>query len=619
MAGLAFMYEEYKKDPDRIEKLLSGDIEIVEKLSAARFFVQVNNGRELNFFKRKDAQITKIDRTLSKYYEKAINHFETLPYEKLEMCPDGWRFGMEYLCSSQPVTIMYDRLPLNNLVLTDIQVRDPRDRTLEIITDKDTLSKWAEILEVEKPPIVFDGKLNDSQRRKLLDFLNAPYSTLIDRFKTENFTFFILTLLNPSLKSSFLNNDLSKDIDGLVFKFGGKEVFRVSNPDMMSKKQNKREEKPSDIYNLTMVILQEFITGLDFKKIKLKEKTFEERYIEFICKVYNIFMQSHYYMDNFSSGVDFELPKFLTREESEVNFDFVGDEDTRGYLRLSNTNRELFKIMLASMRSHKKRASGFFSKELIYHHNMLVDKIADYINSNLKESFFSFDEFKTVFIGESNTWQEFGEDIAEKMESSVNERDLDVNFPSFDHVSRSQEYDTVKCPMTTLKKMFNVDEKADKEKKQDEISVMRGKFFPFHNGHVSAIQDLCNESGLKTYLIVSCPLEGEAPNELHKSMMDEVINNNKNVCGYKFINGCSWGEISQEIPDTYKVKYFSGNEEECNDVKIQLDDITIVLSTQHMDSKNIIKKIIDDDSDGYKKLVPEYLKNYFYKIRNEIK
>jgi hypothetical protein len=47
-----------------------------------------------------------------------------------------------------------------------------------------------------------------------------------------------------------------------------------------------------------------------------------------------------------------------------------------------------------------------------HQHNQLVDQIADYISSNIKESaFYSFQEFKSVYLTESEGWQEeFGKD-----------------------------------------------------------------------------------------------------------------------------------------------------------------------------------------------------------------
>jgi nicotinamide mononucleotide adenylyltransferase len=640
MAGISYLYEEYKKDPKRIEKLLEEKIEITEKLDGSRFLAQAVEGGSLIFFKRKDMSISKIDRTLSKYYEKAIDHFENFNEEKIAQLPEGWRFGMEYFPNLQPVTISYDRLPLNNLVLTDIQVKDPRDKTIDVITDRETLNKWADILEVERPPIIFEGNLTSAQKGRILDFLNTPYEHLIKRFKTENFTDFILKLLNPQLKSSFLNNSTDKDIDGLIFKFDGKESFRVSNPEVALSKSERKEEKPSDIYNLTLVILQEFLMGLDFKKIKLKEKTYEERYIEFISKVFNLFLQSPQYIKNFEKGVDFELPKFLTRAESNVNFKFVKDPETLSALEKSSTNRELFKILMASMRSHKKRPSGFFSKELIFHHNKLVDKIADYVGSKegvkaieIKEaSFVSFQEFKKVFLTESSTWQEeFGKEAPEEesqlqiFETSAEVVSLGdesqeplevVSFPTYSEVVKEEE---ISRPLEVLKKIATSSQEPQ-NKKRTSICLMMGKFQPFHNGHLSCIEDAAEASGCKIFIVVTTKRlpENGITRDLHYSMLKDVLEGNKKVSGIVFSNGRSVREVINDLPKTYDVKSFAGSEDECEDIRTQISGIEVFPMTKHLSSKTVFQKIREEDYEGYRKLVPKSLHNYFYKIKNEM-
>ena len=628
-----FLYNEYKRDPNRVEKLLDEKIEITEKLDGSRFLVQAQEGGTLTFYKRKDMSITKIDRTLSKYYESAILHFDNFSKEKIAELPVGWRFGMEYFPNLHPVTITYDRLPLNNLVLTDIQVKDPKDRTIDVITDKETLKKWADTLEVEHPPIIFEGKLTTQQKTKILDFLNTPFSSLVKRFKTENFTRFILTLLNPQLKSSFLNSDIEKDIDGLIFKFDGKESFKVSDPEISLQKAQKREEKPSDIYNLTLVILNEFITGLDFNKIKLKEKTYEERYIEFISKAYNLFLKTPEYKKNFEKGVDFDLPKFLSRAESDVNFSFVKDPETQEELKKSSTNRELFKILMASMRSHKKRPSGFFTKELITHHNDLVDKIADYVDFNKKSlresSVCSFEEFKKVFLIESSTWQEeFGKESLDEseIEMDISEDSIltgdysEVSFPTYKEVKKSKVLDNVSKPLGVLKKMLSLDRKEKKdEKKKTPVCLITGKFQPFHNGHVVVIEDAASVSGNKIFLVVTSKrlANNGLTRELHKSMLDEALKDNKNVCGYVFSDGRSLNEIARDLPEKYEPKSFAGSVEECEDAHTQIGLDTFPM-TRHVHSNEVIERIKNEDFDGYKKLVPESIHNYFYKIKNEL-
>jgi len=636
MAGISYLYEEYKKDPERIEKLLDEEIEITEKLDGSRFLVQVAEGGTFIYFKRKDMSISKIDRALSKYYEKAINHFENFNEEKISQIPEGWRFGMEYFPNLQPVTITYDRLPLNNLVLTDIQVKDPRDKTIDIITDKETLSKWADILEIENPPIVYEGKLNISQKNKILDFLNTPYESLVKRFKTENFTNFILKLLNPEMKNSFLGDSTEKDIEGLVFKFGGKESFRVSNPEVVLSKVKKNEEKPSDIYNLTLVILQEFLTSLDFKKIKLKEKTYEDRYIEFISRVFNLFVKSSQYKSNFERGIDFELPKFLSRAESNMNFKFVKDPETLSALEKSNTNRELFKILLASMRSHKKKSRGFFSKELIYHHNTLVDKIVDYVGAakeaTLKEAnLVSFQEFKRVFLTESENWQEeFGKESAEEIEAYVPDVPLEpevklvyedssdistVDFPSYIVTKTKEEEPKV---IEVLKKIAAPVEKSS-EKKKKAVCLLMGKFQPFHNGHSTVIEDAATSSGCKVFIAVTTKrlAENGISRELHHQMLKDVLDSNNKVSGIIFTDGRSVAEIVRDLPG-YDVQAFAGSEEECEDIRSQIPEIKVFPMTKHLTSNTVFQKIKNEDYDGYRKLVPKALHNYFYKIKNEM-
>lgn len=617
--GIQFLYDEYKKNPERIEKLLEEKLTISEKLDGSRFQVESDQGNRLIFFKRRETPITKIDRTVARYYEKAIYHFENLPEEKTSKFPEGWRFGMEYFPSLHPVVISYDRMPLNNLVLTDIQVRDPKERLLEVITDKETLQRWSEILEVEGPPVIFEGELSPVQRRKILDFLNTPYQSLVGRFRTENFTAFILGVLNPEMKSSFMHNDMAKDIDGLIFRFAGKEALRVSNPDIQERRKKPEEKRPSDIYNLTLVIIQEFVTSLDLNKIKLRETSFEDRYIEFICKVFNLFVQSTLYRVNFSSGVDFDLPKFLTREESTLNFRFVKDPETLRLLEESTTNRELFKIFLASLRSHKKRPAGFFTKEMVFHHNELVDKIADYINSMQESSMVAFSEFKRLFLNEYASWQEeFGKEVIE-CEEPVQAAVLNEEFPAFDHVRKSQILDHVSGPLGVLRKAM-IDEDEDLQERTP-VCLLKGKFHPFHKGHLAIIEDARKATGMDVFLAVTCKNlpEKHFSRELHEEMMKLVTENNPGIKGFIFTDGRSLREISRKVPDGIRIAAYAGSPSECEDAAVQMGEgFQTHNMTKHLSSRSVLEKVKEEDLNGFRNLMPKYLHNHFYKIWNEI-
>lgn len=626
--AINYLYDEYKKDPQRIEKLLDSHVEISEKLNGSRFLVQIDETGTFSFFKRKDMSITKIDRTLSQYYENAIDHFDNMNDEQKLLIKQGWRFGMEYFPSIQSSGCENERIPLNNLVLTDIQVKDPNDKTIDIITDKKTLDDWADILEVEKPPIVFDGKISTEQKNKILDFLNTTNDFLLKKFKTDNFGEYLLDVLGSDMKSVFSCDPETNISDGLIFKFDGKETMKTTGSESHEKNVGNFQKKPSDIYNLTLVIIHEFLIGLNLKKIKLVEKTFEDRYIEFISKVFNLFLKTKEYEKNYKNGIDFDLPEFLSKEDMKSNFSFVKNPETKELLNKSNTNRELFKIMMASMRSHKKKPSGYFSKELIYHHNVLVDKIMDYVNTGngsiSEDSMCSFDEYKKIFLNESDEYDEYDDEAFIKETNSLDEKskkdfkslvpNKKIFIPEFES--------TLKKPMDVIGKMIGKKSfSPEEERKGSPVCLMMGSFFPYNNAHETIIKDANKASEEKIFIVVMTKkTEGVINKEIVSSMMTDVMDGNECVCGWSLCDGKSFSDAVSTIPKKFFVDSFAGDEEDCDDVDVQTTKkIKTYPMTRHISSSSIIEKIREEKYDEYSKLVPKKLHNYFYKIKTGLK
>lgn len=612
MAGINHLYDLYKNDPKYVENLLDTEIEVEEKLDGSRFSFETQEGNELKFFKRNDSvPITKIDRTLAKYYEKAIAHFESFTDEKLSQIPDGWRFGFEYFPNLMPVKISYDRMPQNNLVLTDITVRDPQGKVLEVISDKETLDNWATQLEVEGPPVIFKGKLNPAQRKKILTYLNTPQEEILKKFKADNFASYFLDILNPGMGKSFMQNSLDKEIEAIVFKFDGKNPLKIMNPSFsIEKVAEKKEEKPSDIYSLTLVIFQEFFQDLEFKKIKLKEKSFEDRYIEFICKSFNLFCKSQFYKNNFDGEVDFELPKFLTRSEAEVNFKYIKDQETLDLLKMSNVNREIFKIMLASMRAHKKKPFGFFKKELIWHHNQLVDKIADYINTGLKESFLAFQEFREVFLmneGEKN-WEEFGVHRTERID--------EAGFPVFAEIEKPKKVEKSTAHLDTLKKISFIDKPTAGT---HDVNVIVTKTMPYHNGIVTAMKDAFQQTGKKSVVVMLG--QPFANTEAFESLSREFIEEYKNwiegviVCLKPSYRGAT---------DYFKKKqmnpsHFCGNKGAFSDFLLQTSYQPEYISPNDYFGTEIpLVSLRDGDFNSFRSTCPTVTHNYFHKLKHDL-
>ena len=143
------------------QELLKLTCVVTEKVQASSFHVKREADQSVSFFKSgSKVAMNRVDRTLVKYYENAIRHFNTIPKDSLEEMPTDWKFGFDYMLDKKTVDIEYDLLPKNNLILTHIQVLNPANpvQIKRVIRDPQILKKWANKLKVQEPPVIFEGQ-----------------------------------------------------------------------------------------------------------------------------------------------------------------------------------------------------------------------------------------------------------------------------------------------------------------------------------------------------------------------------------------------------------------------------------------------------------------------------
>ena len=178
-----------------IENLFTKYVIVSEQLDGSRFTVMKANDNSLVYCKKDGSRINFIDRTMMVFYERAIEHFESLGTDVLIKMPDNWVFGFQYFPSLAPVNIVYDRLPKNHLILTDIQILNDSGRIVKTIADPRVLRDWAKIIDVENPPIIYNGPLNQLQKDKILEYLGTPEKDLMSMFNSQSFTRYIISVI----------------------------------------------------------------------------------------------------------------------------------------------------------------------------------------------------------------------------------------------------------------------------------------------------------------------------------------------------------------------------------------------------------------------------------------
>jgi hypothetical protein len=431
MAGLSHIKDLYqKKGKEFISDLLNKHVIVNEKMDGAFFGIKKNcESNQIDFYK-KGGKLSYIDRVLSKYYEPAIQHIESL--ESIDLPCDHY-FGFEYFVNKTSQKVEYDRLPQNNLILSYIHILGEDGEPIKTIQDGATLNEWADKLQVERPPIVFEGKLTDEQRVQIMEFIYTPLEELLEKFKTTSFTKHILSVFNPELKASFLNDDMDKSIEGLVFRFyepdstGEDSVFlaKLIDPwfqqNAIDRAESQRTEaKKSDDYIwITVTDLMNYIerfNNAELRNLPAEGETADERYVSLINSIYKGFVRE--FGDKYAE-LDIKIPDYLTRDEFNVNFDLVKDPEVVDLIETNSNYKEIYRILLNVFRKKNIRiGASFFTQPMKQILHSQINKIMNIVNEDkLFENYFpTFSEFVGT-TDEPGYFDSFAEVPADKRKS----------------------------------------------------------------------------------------------------------------------------------------------------------------------------------------------------------
>ena len=580
MAGLSHLRDVYdKRGKDFLEGLLNKTVIVNEKMDGAFFGAQKNpETNKFKYFKR-NAEITHIDRVLSKYYEPAIKHFEGLNSESVSQIPNNYHFGMEWFTSPKAQTIAYDRLPKNGLILSYIHVLDESGQISETIQDKETLNKWASILNIEPPPIVFQGKLTDFQKEKVQEFIYTPFSELVDRFKTTSFTKYIISVLNPEMGASFLRDTLDQDIEGLVFRFYdpknksedsvflAKLVDPVFQANAKQKAQDRVQKKSDDYIWIIVIDLMNFIernSVSELRSIKLSGKSYEERYISLVNHIYLNFISE---FGEKYTDLDIQIPEFLQREEFGVNFKMINNNKVTKILESNHNFKEIYRIFLNIFRKKSVRVSStFFTKEMRAN---LVSQINKLSNVILGDSVFE------------NYFPTFGEFVGEDKDPGY--------FESYAEI-------------------------PEEKKKAKRVNVIISDFQPIHPGHIKSAQKLFDTNGLPC--LFACIHSGSTnkakpfKKETVSNILAKLVNQHPSfITGWVMVSDNEVENLLREIKPAYDPVIIASSKNRIKDIALQLE-----LARKRSRNLNFKKdlKLIELPQAGLKDSIMKHIKNQDY-------
>ena len=314
----------------------------------------------------------------------------------------------------------------------------------KVIRDPNILYKWADILSVQRPQVIFQGKLSDYQKEELVKLLEMSETQFKKEFTDASFTRKVYNIFNKGLNSTGLNLDLEKDIDSLILNFfDGKSVknFKLERFD----KAEKESRNPSDMYQISILDLVEYISQYDIPSIELKEDDTDIRYIELISILFNSYVEKH---ATKYIGASFDSADFAQGEEFALNTTFIKNEKTLSLVQ-KDVLAELYKIALGSFRKKRTKETEIINAALMEQINEIVAKI------------------EALVMGETN----------------------EGDVMSFNTYLKTQNLQAQVSPITEALTV----KYAEQGKKP--VNMFVGRFQPFTLGHAKVIETISKQNG----------------------------------------------------------------------------------------------------------------------------
>ena len=143
-----------------IENLFKGEVEITEKIDGSQFDFGVDKNGEI-VMRSKGQDLTYTD--IPKMFKPAVEQVERLTPLLIKEYKDTY-FYCEFLSKHHHNILNYERTPKNNLYLFGVQKGEV------FISDFNVLCYYADMLEIEKPNLIYNGEIKDvNSLEKLLE------------------------------------------------------------------------------------------------------------------------------------------------------------------------------------------------------------------------------------------------------------------------------------------------------------------------------------------------------------------------------------------------------------------------------------------------------------------
>lgn len=591
-----------KRGSEYLNKFLSETITITEKLDTYRILFEKQNDK-LVFYKKDNTPLNLIERTITNVWEDAIIELTTIIGDTI--LPEGLTFGIAYTPVERPIRLPYSKIP--KYILTDISLR--KNNKICESFNYEEVTKWASILHIGRPPIIFEGKLTEDQIQTIFNYGICNFDNIVEN----NFAEIINNLFGKSYSEEGI-------IEGIIIKNNDELIQLISHEFNLLNESYQKEENTRDYYDIILLKLNNFLDSYNLPI--LESKTSDEMYLEITSDVFNNFCNKNPLI------VENLKPDFLTPPAygyyGNLNLLLIKNKKTLDILEKGGKIYEaLYRVIVTSLRKTKKHY-GLISESDATKFNTYVNVIKNLINEeiefidNINESIDNYiDSMSNVQnINESRSDNVVIDAMNTKQYSDIDNMRIIASVqktfePSISNIQKGETKAVIyitECQPFTISQMENIE------------SIHRMWKCPIIIGSISNSR---RNKGSKFHV----------SDDVVKAQLDSVAIFNKEIIPAYFMMD-SWNLIElfeycrpkyepiAVITDSGKKSQFAIQlyfEDEVMGGRINVDKEFNIGEMEIKDKLAALRSIEDNNISSFKMVTPQAIWNFYDNIYNEYK
>ena len=258
------------KDVENFDEILRHRVSISEKIDGSAFIVKVLENGEVEYYQREEKnKIDYLTRVRIGIYDYPIEFFNDRG-EILKKKFKGYVFYFEYFFKGIDPIIPPKRIPKNRLILNVVK------RGNKIINDRSELYRISDLLDVDRPRILFQGKLKEYQVEEIEKYLRGE-------LEVDNFGLWFKGVIDPQYELFGKNN---KTEGFVVTDLGTGELYKIVDYKFTDTIRSKKKKQRGDEVNK---VIKEIV-----KNFRLDDPSYEDydNGVNFQEKVINLIIEN---------------------------------------------------------------------------------------------------------------------------------------------------------------------------------------------------------------------------------------------------------------------------------------------------------------------------------------